>query len=145
MRVPVQSVGVKGPPEFALGIRPHYGRGAIAPLELAVYGRYCGPDYGDPTGCTAPVDQVDAVCCRHDVCYGENGYFDCGCDCQLVEAMPSAIADTSSAQGKAAGTAAMIFFANSPCVTRAEVCIPVVGCVTVPIPNPGGPSKCLLS
>ncbi len=112
-------------------------------LQLPIYGKYCGPGYGDPSGCT-PDDQVDATCCKHDFCYDKH-YFDCGCDCDLVRSMPSAIANTSSAGGKAAGLAAMAFFANVPCLNYVEVCIPFTdSCHTVVIPVPGGPTKCLL-
>lgn len=107
-------------------------------FELPVYGNYCGPGFGDPTGCTPAKDEVDAVCCRHDQCYGEHGYFNCGCDCDLVKSMPSAIANTPSAEGKAKGAAIMAFFANTPC----QCFDPIFGW---PIPIPGGPTKCLLS
>jgi len=105
-------------------------------LELPIYGNYCGPGHGDKTGCSPAIDRVDASCCKHDVCYDQRGYFDCGCDCDLVRSMPGAIANTSSVAGKAAGTAAMTFFATSPCVAAK------VG--PVPIIYPGGPAKCLL-
>lgn len=121
--------------------------GGLANLDLGlpIYGNYCGPGYGDKTGCSPAKDQVDASCCKHDVCYDQRGYFDCGCDCDLVRSMPDAIANTSSVAGVVAGTAAIEFFANSPCVaTRVEVCLPAVGCASVPILYPGGPSKCLL-
>lgn len=122
------------------------GKFANLDLGLPIYGNYCGPRYGDKTGCSPAQDQVDATCCRHDVCYDQRGYFDCGCDCDLVRSMPSAIANTSSAVGKAAGTAAMAYFATSPCVaTYVEVCIPFTDlCKTMPIIYPGGPTKCLL-
>src|SRR4029077_14661699 len=47
---------------------------------LAIYGNYCGPGHGDPTGATPPVDAVDAACRTHDLCYDATNYFNCGCD-----------------------------------------------------------------
>lgn len=126
----------------ATGVWP--GGGVRAAQELPIYGKYCGPGHGDSSGCSPADDAVDATCCRHDVCYGEDGYLDCSCDCDLVRRMPGAIANTPSLAGQAAGTAAMTFFANSPCVHHQEVCLPVVGCTTIPIPYPGGPGKCVL-
>ena len=120
-------------------------RGVKAAQELEIYGKYCGPGHGDGSHCTPPDDQVDAVCCRHDSCYGREGYFDCGCDCDLVRSMPTAIDNTASPSGRDAGTAAMLFFATTPCFNYVEVCIPVVGCHTVPVPFPGGPGKCLIN
>jgi hypothetical protein len=112
---------------------PSGGSAALA-LELPFYGKYCGPGHGDPSHCS-PDDQVDAVCCQHDHCY-EDGYFDCGCDCDLVRSMPSAIANTASADGKDIGAKAMAFFAVSPCSYG--------NILGVPLPFPGGPLKCLL-
>lgn len=89
---------------------------AVKVAELQIYGNYGGPGHGDGTGCTPAKDRVDAVFCRHDVCYHEHGYFNCGCDRDLVRDMPNAIANTSSWAGKAAGAAAVAFFATKPCV-----------------------------
>ena len=89
---------------------------AVAPaISIPVYGKYCGPGYGDESGCTRPTDEVDAVCCRHDQCYHRQGYFNCGCNWDLVAAMPGAIANTPSALGKASGAAIMAVFANALC------------------------------
>jgi hypothetical protein len=109
--------------------------GITAQQELKIYGKYCGPGHGDPSGC-APEDEVDATCCRHDRCYSERGYLDCGCDRDLVMSMPAAIANTPSASGKAAGSAAMAFFAVSPCFCK--VCDPIFGlCLKVPMAGIG--------
>jgi len=115
-------------------------------LGLPVYGRYCGPGFGDPTGMTPPIDAVDAVCREHDLCYGRRGYFDCRCDRNLIQSMPGAVAGTSTLEGKIAGTLIRDFFANTPCVCRNRVCvqIPFFGthCSTVPFPGRGGVGPC---
>lgn len=120
------------------------GEFAASDLGIPIYGNYCGPGHGDATGCQPAKDQVDATCCRHDVCYDQRGYFDCKCDCDLVRRMSSAIASTSSDSGKAAGAAAMALFATSPCFDHREICIPFLGCTMVPIPYLGGAGKCSL-
>jgi hypothetical protein len=124
-----------------LGVLGAYRHGIAPAFALPIHGRYCGPGHGDSTGCTAPADEVDAVCCRHDVCYGKRGYFDCGCDCELVASMPAAIA-SEAAKGNvaavAAGTAAAAFFAVSPCLCK--ICLPFIGCFKIPL---AAPLKCL--
>lgn len=111
-------------------------------FNLPVYGNYCGPGHGDPTGNTPPIDAVDAVCREHDLCYGLSGYFDCQCDRNLITNMPGAIARTASVSGQIAGTVIMTYFANAPCVCRDRFCIqlPFVGtfCSTVTLPGHGG-------
>jgi hypothetical protein len=79
-------------------------------LSFPIYGNYCGFGHGDPTGNTAPIDAVDAVCREHDRCYALLGDFDCRCDRNLIEIMPSAIASTSSLVGKKAGFLALLYF-----------------------------------
>ena len=128
------------------------GGGGCPPLlpsgsGLPIYGNYCGPGYGDPTGMTPPVDAVDAACRAHDLCYGTSGYFDCACDRTLITSMPAAIAATPCATGKIAGQAIIAFFAGFPCVCHYTSCLPPFlggGCVTLinPIPGIGGIGPC---
>ena len=47
-----------------------------------LHGNWCGPLCSGPG---APVDAVDAACKKHDKCYGKYGYFNCGCDLQLIQ------------------------------------------------------------
>src|SRR5262245_12184340 len=84
---------------------PSAGQQVTPQLSLPVYGRYCGPGYGDPTGNTPPIDAVDAVCREHDLCYGRRRYFDCQCDRNLIQSMPGAVANPQTPpEGKIAGT-----------------------------------------
>ena len=83
------------------------GGGGCSPLfpsgsGLPIYGNYCGPGHGDPTGATPAVDAVDAVCRAHDLCYGATNMFNCGCDRALIASMPAAIAATPCLTGKIA-------------------------------------------
>ena len=98
---------------------------------LAVYGNWCGPGHSGPE---PPIDAVDAVCQAHDRCFDQHGY-DCGCNRDLVDAMPDAIARTPSAHGKLAGAGIKAFFQTTPCICT-EVCLPFVGCFPVPAPFP---------
>jgi len=108
-------------------------------LALPIYGNYCGPGHGDPTGNMPPIDAVDAVCQTHDLCYDRRGYFDCQCDRDLIASMPSAIARTPTAVGKAAGVVVRAYFTSAPCLCRKRACawIPFTGrrCITVPLPG----------
>lgn len=40
-----------------------------AQLEFKYHGKYCGPNYGDPTGQTPAVDELDEICKLHDLAY----------------------------------------------------------------------------
>ena len=81
-------------------------------LSLPVYGNYCGRGHGDPTWNTPPIDAVDAVCREHNRCYRLLDDFDCRCDRDLIESMPSAIANTPSLMGKNAGFLALLYFSS---------------------------------
>lgn len=113
----------------------------IPQVDFPRYGNYCGPGYGDDTGNTPPVDAVDAVCRTHDLCYNARGYSDCECDGDLIRTMPAAIAQTPSAEGKAAGAAGLAFFSVWPCYCRTRPCVTFFGrrfCSNVSLPGFGG-------
>jgi hypothetical protein len=119
---------------------PVGGAGGGPAPPLLSYGNYCGPGFGDPTGVTPPVDAVDAVCRRHDLCYGATTPFNCGCDRALITSMPAAIAATPSLVGRAAGAVAMSYFAGAPCTC--PLCLPPFGpCFPVPA-GVGGAGPC---
>jgi hypothetical protein len=89
-------------------------------VGLPIYGNYCGPGHGDPTGSVAPVDRVDAVCRAHDLCYknaGTSGILGpCSCDRALIADMPAAINHpNTSQQGKAAGALIQSYFSQARC------------------------------
>jgi Phospholipase A2 len=113
-------------------------------VGLPIYGNYCGPGHGDPTGITPPIDDVDGVCRAHDMCYKNAGSWNCGCDRALITSMPAAIASTPSQQGKAAGALVQSFFSQSLCVCPGPpttFCFPFwFGslCITLPPIGQGG-------
>jgi hypothetical protein len=54
-------------------------------LQIPVYGNYCGPYHSGANYSLSPIDEIDAACRRHDLCYDNGGtYFSCGCDYALV-------------------------------------------------------------
>jgi hypothetical protein len=113
---------------------------------LPIYGNYCGPGYGDPTGLTPPVDAVDAACRAHDMCYDAKGYFDCTCDRALIAGMPAAMAASPCSEGKTAGDLIMAHFLGEPCLCHYTSCLPSWlggGCFTWAAPGGiGGIGPC---
>jgi hypothetical protein len=117
-----------------VGASRHIGVGVVdksvkMAAGIPVYGNWCGPGHGGESG--PPIDPVDQVCCRHDKCYDQRGYFDCSCNQDLVNAMPNAIADPMTPlDGKIAGQAIMAVFAGMPCLCYLS---------SLPVPFPPGP------
>ena len=102
-------------------------------ISIPVYGNWCGPGFGGPD---PPIDAVDQVCCRHDKCFGDRGFDDCGCNRDLLVRMPEAIASPGvSAAGRAAGAGIMAALSLAPCLCH-RVCVPFFGCRD--LPGPGG-------
>lgn len=50
--------------------------------KVVIWGNWCGPEHSGPA---APVDQLDTACMHHDICYSDNGYFNCFCDRVLID------------------------------------------------------------
>ena len=50
-------------------------------IYAPVYGNWCGPNHPlNMSQASAPVDQLDAACMRHDYCIAAQGDYSCGCD-----------------------------------------------------------------
>jgi len=121
-------------PKLSMGVRrtssivgAKFGRG-VAAAQVIYYGNYCGPFHGDETGCTEAIDEVDAVCCRHDTCFEEHGYNLCKCNCDLIKNMPGAIADVlakGNTIGADTGLKIMTALSTVPCF-----------CGYIPMPYP---------
>lgn len=56
------------------------------------HGNYCGFGTTDGTLRMPPVDRLDAICQKHDICY-TSGVHHCRCDGELREAVAQYIAD----------------------------------------------------
>ena len=85
--------------------------------SFPVHGNWCGPGHGGGES----IDAIDEACKVHDNCYGNKGYSDCGCDAQLIRALPGAIRDTPDAKAKRIGTLIRAYFSVAPCLCRTEV------------------------
>ncbi|WP_414054609.1 phospholipase A2 family protein [Macrococcus equi] len=49
-------------------------------VNIPIYGNYCGK--GNKGG--KPIDDLDAICKRHDQCYEKKGMWNCSCDALIV-------------------------------------------------------------
>ena len=48
---------------------------------FSMYGNWCGLYYPkDISKAAPPIDELDATCMRHDLCYVAQGQYDCSCD-----------------------------------------------------------------
>ena len=59
-----------------------YEKGISTYATMPIYGRWCGPGYGEGNG--TPIDLLDTGCKEHDMCYKNIGYHKCSCDVKLV-------------------------------------------------------------
>ncbi len=65
----------------------------LAAQSLPVHGNWCGIGHsGGQFGATSPAtspllptDPLDAACMHHDICAGQRGRFDCGCDISFMQ------------------------------------------------------------
>ncbi len=56
-----------------------------APSSYPMYGNWCGPKHPlDTSNAPPPIDDLDASCMRHDLCYEKQGDLNCECDAALV-------------------------------------------------------------
>ena len=111
-----------------------------AAISIPVYGNHCGPGYGDPN--VPPVDLIDAACYRHDRCYEQRGYLECGCNRQLITEIGTALPLTLDPVAHTAGVTIMSFFQNTPCLCYPRVCF-IGFCVPLPpVPGFGGIGPC---
>lgn len=136
--VPAAAAGLLGMAQLELPVlRPPVQPAQPMAADPLRYGRYCGIGH---SGSGVPIDAVDEVCCRHDKCYCERGYFDCSCDRNLILNMPGAIADSNtSAAGRAKGIAIAALLAADPFCLCHRWCVPWLGCRDAPFPIPGLP------
>jgi hypothetical protein len=57
--------------------------------EFPIYGNWCGPKHPAEGTNPIPIDNTDAACKAHDLCYDYNGYLDRHCDDALVAELKS--------------------------------------------------------
>jgi hypothetical protein len=83
-----------------------------------VHGNYCGPMHGGGKKTASPVDELDEACMRHDMCYGETGYFSCECDEDLVKEIKN-MDDPSTMANAIKG-----IFSHTPCLKKVSIPLP---------------------
>lgn len=84
---------------------------------VGVYGNWCGYDHpSDMSTAAPPVDELDAICMRHDYCYVEKGQFACECDKALNEELQANLsANKYQGQQKHFARSFHHYFKGSPC------------------------------
>ena len=81
------------------------------------YGNWCGPGCGSGT----PIDNLDACCMAHDMCYSARGFGACSCDLDLVGcAFPKQFEFWRPLKAIAAGTIVGLFTGR----LSSGVCLP---------------------
>lgn len=94
---------------------------AVPQVDLPLYGRWCGPGHSGPG---EPIDAVDEACCRHDICFCEQGYDDCDCNRRaIVDLTQATVASDTGPHGRAIGPIIAAALTAAPC-TCSEICGP---------------------
>jgi hypothetical protein len=62
-------------------------------LSLIEYGYYCGPGKSGDDFTLTPLDELDALCREHDLCYVREHYFNMECDTAHVQALQKLLAN----------------------------------------------------
>lgn len=87
----------------------------VAQEFALIHGNYCGYQKKPGPGGTdlPPVDRLDAICMRHDLCYAARGNNDCACDLALMRE----VSGLTWAEGRSIRLARAVFYgiAALPC------------------------------
>eukprot|EP00741_Cyanophora_paradoxa_P016516 tig00020927_g15947.t1 len=113
-------------------------------FTMKLHGHYCGPNHGDGTYETEPVDALDRACMEHDRCYDANQggkYLNCKCDADFLKDVKTAL---PSIDKKLHGTASLIsgWFTNSQCSCKRKLKAGGFKWVTLERPTPEDKAKC---
>ena len=81
-----------------------------------VYGNWCGPAHPKSSSNPDPIDNIDAACKKHDVCYEKKGYFDCSCNEQLATDLING--QYSSIIQKTVSSEIILWMSGQPCVSK---------------------------
>lgn len=107
--------------------------GSPPPVGGCWYGNWCGPGCGSGN----PINNLDACCRTHDLCYTARGFGACSCDLDLIGcAFPKQFEFWNPLKAIAAGTIVGVFTKK----VTSGVCPPEGG--TGGTPPPSGPQNC---
>lgn len=112
-------------PSYSLFVSLPYRHFSSRQITFPVYGNHCGPGHGSPL--EPAIDEVDAICKEHDICYIGWSLFDgqlCTCDIQFV-AMLSNLLPRLNDSMKDEATILINIFTILPCVAPVDknICI----------------------
>lgn len=88
--------------------------GPLGGLKLQLHGHYCGLNHGDGTYNTAPIDDLDALCKKHDKCY-DGFYLDCRCDHSFLVGLDQFLKSKVSEELKRTAKLMRNWFTTSAC------------------------------
>ncbi len=85
--------------------------------SFALYGNWCGPEHPKiMSNALLPIDQLDASCMRHDLCYADKGNYACECDKIISEELKVyLLAESHSPDQKYYARSFYQYFKNSWC------------------------------
>ena len=85
---------------------------------MPTYGNWCGPNHPQNIlNASAPVDTLDTICQKHDICYAQTGYIACECDKQFNAEISSGLKNGSLKwREKIFARSFLLYFKGSPCL-----------------------------
>jgi len=86
-------------------------------FDMPIYGNWCGLNYpADPSIAAEPIDDLDAACKQHDICYESRGMYDCSCDGEMSATVAKLAADPlSNSEQLRFSKAFNLYMSNSIC------------------------------
>lgn len=80
-------------------------------IPLPMYGAWCGPGHSGGKA----IDAIDSCCQAHDNCYDKSGYFDCGCDRQVLSCLGGVKVASTAVEANSFRQAATAYFRAAGC------------------------------
>lgn len=117
-------------------------------VRIPIWGHYCGSGHGcrgPIPPCPRPIDEVDACCREHDICYGQHDcdtpcwwVLKCACrDCDIRLGLCAAKADCSRSPNPRGCAVARIAIEGAMAITASRNCL--IPLPPYPIPTPPFP------
>lgn len=92
--------------------------GPVAQALKLQYGNWCGPGHPkDVNNAKEPIDILDSVCKKHDMCYVSKGDLNCGCDKDFADTLELGLKQQQYQGAQVAMVRSFrTYFKGSPCV-----------------------------